>query len=114
VTLLQGDFFDLDGTFDAALDRAALVALPPETRPGYAQHLRARLLPAAPLLLVTIEYDARRREGPPYPVFPDEVRRLFPSSVERGRRPLLRPRWDSVGGADAVLWVARMERDGSR
>jgi thiopurine S-methyltransferase len=112
VTLLQGDFFALDGTFDAALDRGALVALPPEIRPGYAELLHARLVPAGPLLLVTIEYDPRRRNGPPFPVFPDEVRRLFPAAVERARRPLLRARWDPVGGAESVVWVARIGRDG--
>lgn len=113
VTLLQGDFFDLDGRFDAALDRGALVAFAPETRAGYAEHLRARLVPAAPLLLVTIEYDPRRRSRPPFPVFPPEVRRLFPGAVERARRPLRRARWAPVGGAESVVWVARMGRDGS-
>jgi thiopurine S-methyltransferase len=107
VTILQGNFFDLQGTFDAALDRAALVAFPRETRRRYVQHLMARLIADAAVLLVTIEYDSRRRTGPPFPVFPEEVRDLFPGAIERARHQLRRPRWEAVGGAEVVLWTAR-------
>jgi thiopurine S-methyltransferase len=107
VTLLQGDFFRLEGTFGAALDRGALVALPQAIRAEYAQKLNACLLPTAPILLVTVEYDPRRRIGPPFPVFSDEVRRLFPNAVVRARKPLKRARWDAVGGADSVVWFVR-------
>jgi thiopurine S-methyltransferase len=107
VTILQGDFFDLDGTFGAALDRGGLVALPSQHRHRYAQHLRRRLEPGGVLLLVTIEYDPARRNGPPFPVFPDEARELFPGAVERSRQPLHRARWTAVGGAEAVVWVMR-------
>jgi thiopurine S-methyltransferase len=110
VTILQGDFFDLDGTFGAALDRGGLVALPCQDRHRYARHLTCRLEPGGVLLLVTIEYDPARRSGPPFPVFPDEVRQLFPGAVERSRQPLCRPRWTAVGGADAVVWLMRTRR----
>ena len=110
VTILQGDFFDLDGTYAAALDRGGLVALPPEDRRRYAQHLTRCLTPAGVLLLVTIEYDPARRTGPPFPVFPDEMRQLFPGAAERSRQPLRRARWTAVGGADAVVWVVRIGR----
>ncbi len=110
VTILQGDFFDLHGTYAAALDRGGLVALPDHDRQRYAQHLRSRLAPGGVLLLVTIEYDAARRSGPPFPVFPDEVRQLFPGAAERARQPLRRARWEAVGGADAVVWVMETRR----
>ena len=110
VTILQGDFFDLDGTYAAALDRGGLVALPDPERCRYARHLRDRLAPGGVLLLVTIEYDATRRTGPPFPVFADEVRQLFPGAVERARQPYRRARWDAVGGAEAVVWVMRAGR----
>lgn len=110
VTILQGDFFDLDGTFAAALDRGGLVALPYPDRYRYAQHLSCRLESSGLLLLVTIEYDPARRSGPPFPVFPDEVRQLFPNAVECSRQPLRRARWTAVGGADAVVWVVRNQR----
>lgn len=106
VTILQGDFFDLEGTYAAALDRGGLVAFPVQDRPRYAQHLNRLLAHGGVLLLVTIEYDPARRTGPPFPVFPDEVLRLFPSALELSRRPLRRARWNSVGGAEAVVWSA--------
>lgn len=107
VTILQGDFFDLDGTYAAALDRGGLVALPRQDRHRYAEHVKRRLEPGGVLLLVTIEYDPARRSGPPFPVFADEVRQLFPGAVERSRQPLRRARWTAVGGADAVVWAMR-------
>lgn len=108
VTILQGDFFELDetcdGTYDAAVDRGAIVAVPPERRAAYAEHLRARLAPGSPILLVTIEFDPARDAGPPYPLFPDEVRRLFPGAVELSRGPYPRRRF---GAARGVVWAAR-------
>jgi thiopurine S-methyltransferase len=106
ITILQGDFFDLAQTYDAAIDRAALVAVSPSRRQQYADQLKANLTPGAPILLVTIEFDRARRSRPRYPVFPDEVRRLFPGSVELARNPLRGPRWQRMGGADAVVWKA--------
>lgn len=105
ITLLQGDFFDLSGTYAAAVDRGGLVALPSQDRGRYAQHLQRRMEPDAVLLLVTIEYDQARRVGPPFPVFADEVRRLFPGVLELSRQPLRQARWTSAGGADAVVWM---------
>ena len=110
VTILQGDFFDLNDTYDAAIDRGALVAVCPSRRVSYADHLKTRLTPGAPILLVVIEYDPARHNGPPYPVFPDELRRLFPGSVELGRGPMRRRRWQRIGGAEAVVWAASAVR----
>ena len=106
VTILQGDFFDLNDTYDAAVDRGALVAVCPSRRVSYADHLKTRLTPGAPILLVVIEYDPALHSGPPYPVFPDELRRLFPGSVELARGPMRRRRWQRIGGAEAVVWAA--------
>lgn len=106
VTILQGDFFDLDDIYDAAIDRGALVAVTPLRRAVYADHLRARLKPGSPILLVTIEFDPVRDAGPPYPVFPDEVRQLFPGSTELARGPYRRRRWERIGGAVSVVWAA--------
>jgi thiopurine S-methyltransferase len=112
VTLLEGDFFDLDGIYDAAVDRGALVAFSPPDRVRYSNHLRARLAPDAPILLVTIEFDPAREGGPPYPVFPDEVHQIFSGSTELARSPMRRPRWDRIGGADAVVWAAHVAGTG--
>ena len=66
------------GTFDVVYDRASLVALPVEMRETHIQQLE-RLCPAAPILLVTVQYEPSLRGGPPFPVFEEEVRRLFAS-----------------------------------
>ncbi len=74
--IFVGDIFALTagvlGPVDAIYDRAAMVALPPQTRPRYAGHLVA-LTSAAPQLLVTFEYDQSRLDGPPFSVPAAEV-----------------------------------------
>lgn len=78
LTLLEGDFFKLTrDDFDIAWDRAALVALPESSRPGYVEHLIERLLPGGAILLVTVEYDPSEMEGPPFSVGGAEVASLF-------------------------------------
>ena len=78
VALLQGDFFALAAEHLAAVgavyDRASLVALTPELRKRYADHLQAIVPADAQILLVSMEYDQRKKEGPPFCVAEDEVR----------------------------------------
>lgn len=81
ITLLLGDFFELQAPdlagIGAVYDRASLIALPPEMRTRYAQHL-CLLLPAATrMLLISLEYPEHEMQGPPFAVHEDEVRRLF-------------------------------------
>lgn len=78
LTLLQGDFFELSGRFDAVWDRAALVALPPPMRERYARHLHT--LVDGPGLLVSFDYPQQERSGPPFAVPNDEVIRHFPQA----------------------------------
>ena len=79
--ILEGDALalmpDVLGSVQAVYDRAALVALPPDMRPAYAESL-ARLLPSgARVLLVAFEYPQEMKGGPPFSVEADEIRRLF-------------------------------------
>lgn len=79
ITLYGGDFFDVrGGPFDALFDRGALVALPPADRPRYVQRLQSLLKPDAFRLVVTLEYDQSRVEGPPFSVLPGEVQGYWP------------------------------------
>jgi thiopurine S-methyltransferase len=82
VRVLVGDFFGIEpgdlGRFPLAYDRAALIALPSGLRGAYAAKVGQSLEDAAHILLITIEYDPDLMEGPPYPVFEEEVRSLFP------------------------------------
>lgn len=83
--LWQGDFFELRGTdlgpVDAIYDRAALVAMPPQMRGGYADHLR-RLVNRRPQLLVTYDYDQTIMEGPPFAVPEADIRALYEDGFE--------------------------------
>jgi thiopurine S-methyltransferase len=81
ITFYVGDFFDftpaVGGEFELFYDRAALIALPPEMRPAYAQHLQSLLGDKAQGLLITVEYDTSLMHGPPFTVAEAETRRLF-------------------------------------
>lgn len=80
-TLFAADFFAITnehlGAVDAVFDRAALVALDPETRIRYAQHLATLLEPGATMLLITFDYDQSIMNGPPFSVPTEEVHALF-------------------------------------
>lgn len=69
-TLWQGDFFDFRAAsgFELFYDRAALVALPPDFRPRYLEHLAAQFAPGGVGLLITLEYRQQDMNGPPYSV----------------------------------------------
>jgi thiopurine S-methyltransferase len=89
VTLLCGDFFELE-TADlkgvaAAYDRASLVALPPEMRERYAQHLHRILPTRVPMLLVTMDYPQAEMSGPPFSVSAAEVQRLYADHYDIAR-----------------------------
>ncbi len=106
VTLVQGDFFAFDepGSFDAVYDRAALIALPPDVRPRYVEHVRRQL--ARPRgLVISFEYDQQKRDGPPFAVMADEVRRLWPEAVECAREVVDDERWRELGGVSEVAWT---------
>lgn len=75
ITIFVGDFFEFEWTneFGLVYDRAALIAMPPEMRPGYLEHLATLLAPDARGLLVTLEYNQAEMQGPPFSVMPDEL-----------------------------------------
>lgn len=86
IEIFCGDYFDLTpdllGPVEAAYDRAALIALPPEMRVRYAAHM-ATLLPAASrMLLVTMQYPPGELSGPPFSVEEREVRTLYEPAFE--------------------------------
>ena len=81
IRLYCGDFFDLTASHlagvSAIYDRAALVALPPEMRVGYARHLLQLLPSGAKTLLVAFEYPQHEMPGPPFNVDAAEIAALF-------------------------------------
>ena len=89
ITLLEGDFFDLAAAqtdnCKALFDRAALVALPPEMRQRYVQHLESLLKSGTRILLVVTDYPQEQKNPPPFAVSDEEVHRLYQTAfnIER-------------------------------
>ncbi|WP_448547799.1 thiopurine S-methyltransferase [Thalassotalea fusca] len=81
ITLWQGDHFKLPmgqlPKLDWIYDRAALIALPKEMQIDYVKHLLTFIDAGASLLLVSLEFPQNQLEGPPFPVFKDDVNPLF-------------------------------------
>ena len=95
IRLLCGDFFDLTPAdlegVGGVFDRGSLVALPPEMRTRYAEHL-SRILPdTVEILLLTLEYDQSVADGPPHSVPTDEVEALFGEDFALRRLHLSEP-----------------------
>jgi len=88
IAIACGNYFEFsDRPFDALYDRAALSAIAPAKRPEYARHTQGLLKPGAFRMLVTLEFDETGYEGPPYAVWPDEIRAYWSDlqrSDERG------------------------------
>ncbi|MBR9871852.1 MAG: thiopurine S-methyltransferase [Gammaproteobacteria bacterium] len=76
-----GDFFQLVPQdlkhIRLVYDRAALIALPPEMRKDYVNHLTAVTPDNTTILLITLDYDNNEMKGPPFSVSDDEVHQLF-------------------------------------
>lgn len=83
VEIFVGDIFQLTGAIlgpvDAVVDRAALVALPEDTRVRYAAHV-AEVTARASQLLLTFEYDQTQMAGPPFSISDDEISRNYDAS----------------------------------
>jgi thiopurine S-methyltransferase len=108
VTIIAGDWFattrEVVGAVDAVYDRAAVIALPGELRARYAAHLRSLIAPDAPALVVTLEYDPARMDGPPFPVVEDELRALHAGCTIEALDEA------PAGGKIAELGIAAIER----
>jgi len=85
ITVFVGDFFELTGdalgSVEAVYDRAALIAMPDEMRGRYADHLAA-ITARAPQFLLTVEYDQREMNGPPFSVTEEMVRNLYEDTYD--------------------------------
>jgi len=80
IQILVGDYFSLTSELlDGAkqiYDRASLIALPSEMRKPYVKKLNT-LFPKASMLLITLDYDQKIMNGPPFSVDHEEVIELF-------------------------------------
>lgn len=96
IEVIRGDAFALDAqalsTCAGVYDRAALIALPPPMRERYVHELHSRLPSGCHGLLVTLDYPQVEKQGPPFSVDTDEVRRLYDRDWDIGlleRRDIL-------------------------
>lgn len=83
-TLYCGDYFSFDPghKYDAAYDRAAIVALDPKSRTKYAKQYAHLLNKNGKLLLLSFEYDQSKVQGPPFSVEEYFIRELFENEFE--------------------------------
>jgi thiopurine S-methyltransferase len=83
VRVFVGDFFEVTpaatGSITGIYDRGALVALPPDLRSRYVEHLLHFLPPGGGILLVAMVYEQGLMNGPPFSVPRKEVEALFSS-----------------------------------
>ncbi|MEL6869590.1 MAG: thiopurine S-methyltransferase [Pseudomonadota bacterium] len=80
IDVFVGDIFALTcadaGVVDAVYDRAALVALPADMRPRYAQRVN-EISARAPQLLISFDYDQSQMAGPPFSIDAVELRSYY-------------------------------------
>lgn len=81
IEIWVGDFFELTpqrvGKLDAWYDRAAVVALEPSVRQRYLAQLKLLLGSKAVGLMLTFDYPAEERNGPPFSVSFQDVEQIF-------------------------------------
>lgn len=83
--IFEGDVFDFeegDVRADAWYDRAAMIALPPESRSAYVNQIRKLTKPGAVGLLITYTYPQHEKDGPPYSLSDEQVADLFSEGFE--------------------------------
>jgi len=79
IAIACGNYFEFsDVPFDAIYDRASLVALPPKKHSEYVGLTKSLLKPNAFQLLITVEFDQDKAEGPPFSMTADEVNSHWP------------------------------------
>jgi thiopurine S-methyltransferase len=81
ICILCGDFFDLSRkdleAVSGVYDRASMIALPPDMRKRYVEHLVSILPAGVKILLIAIDYSQEEMAGPPFALSSDEVQKLY-------------------------------------
>ncbi len=77
ITLWAADIFALSTIdIDAIYDRAALIALPANMRADYSTHI-VKLSNNAPQLLITLNYDQSKKDGPPFSINQQQLHQYY-------------------------------------
>lgn len=83
-SLFCGDFYKYkpEHKYQAAYDRAAIVAIDPKSRKAYAKQYSNLLVSGAKLLLLSFEYDQTKVQGPPWSVEETYINEFFGSDFK--------------------------------
>ena len=80
ITLWAADIFALSvtdmGKINAVYDRAALIALPATMRADYSAQI-VKLSNHAPQLLITLNYDQSKKDGPPFSISQQQLQQYY-------------------------------------
>ena len=80
ITLWVADIFALTaediGDIDAVYDKAALIALPADMRVAYSEQIH-KISGDAPQLLITLNYDQSKKNGPPFSISDEQVQQYY-------------------------------------
>ena len=80
ITLWVADIFALTsddiGAIDAVYDKAALIALPADMRINYSEQMH-KMSGNAPQLLITLNYDQSKKNGPPFSINDEQVQQYY-------------------------------------
>ena len=76
-----GDYLEISapqiGATQGTYDRGALISLPVDKRPIYADHIQRVIPDGGETLLITLDYDQARAPGPPFSVPAEELEALY-------------------------------------
>jgi thiopurine S-methyltransferase len=116
ITLWCGDFFQLPHevweNVSGLYDRAALVALPPDSRKKYAAAVVENGAKQTGMLLVTFEYPQEVYGGPPFAVSQSEVSGLYKAAkvqrlqIQEDKNFQHHPKLSSVKVSESVYWIS--------
>ena len=80
ITLWAADIFAISaidiGEINAVYDRAALIALPATMRADYSAQI-VKLSNHAPQLLITLNYDQSKKDGPPFSISQQQLQQYY-------------------------------------
>jgi len=81
VTVVEGDFFDLEGQYDLILEQTFFCALDPALRERYVLKMTALLAPGG--MLAGVLFNTKfEKQGPPFGGTAEEYRHLFSGHLE--------------------------------
>ncbi len=115
-----GDYLEISapqiGATQGTYDRGALIALPPDKRPIYADHIQRVIPDGGETLLITLDYDQARVPGPPYSVPEEEVQALYGQRCRVTRldyfeTDLVPPHFQAAGLASVMEGIYRITKE---